>query len=76
MNRGNIPGYYFDEEKKKYFKITKTQYAPEGAKYGYDNYKKEIEVKNVSTASLPPQLVCQSTLAKNYHPLQANTLKP
>ncbi|TID20280.1 wd40 repeat-like-containing domain [Venturia nashicola] len=46
MNRGNIPGYYFDEEKKKYFKITKTQYAPEGAKYSFDNYKKEIEIKN------------------------------
>ncbi|QDS76974.1 hypothetical protein FKW77_005580 [Venturia effusa] len=46
MNRGYIPGFYFDEEKQKYFKIQKTQHAPEGAKYSYDNYKKEEEAKS------------------------------
>jgi hypothetical protein len=33
MNRGQIPGFYFDPQKQKYFKIEKNQYAPEDAPY-------------------------------------------
>ena len=33
MNGGNIPGYYFDEEKQKYFKIQANHLVPPGAKY-------------------------------------------
>jgi hypothetical protein len=29
MERGKIPGYYFDEEKKKYFKITADHIIPD-----------------------------------------------
>ena len=44
MNRGNIPGYYFDEEKKKYFKIQPNHVAPQGAKYTKSNVKREHHV--------------------------------
>ncbi|ROT40224.1 hypothetical protein SODALDRAFT_329906 [Sodiomyces alkalinus F11] len=35
-----IPGYYYDEEKKKYFKIEKTQTAPSQAAWSADNVKR------------------------------------
>ncbi|KAK4505353.1 hypothetical protein PRZ48_003316 [Zasmidium cellare] len=41
MNRGNLPGYYFDEEKKKYFKIQANHIVPENAKYSKTNAKIE-----------------------------------
>ena len=41
MNRGNLPGFYFDEEKKKYFPITANHKAPEGAKYSKANVDAE-----------------------------------
>jgi hypothetical protein len=41
MNRGNIPGYYFDEEKKKYFKIQANHKAPADAKYSKSNATRE-----------------------------------
>ncbi|KAF2216278.1 hypothetical protein CERZMDRAFT_104681 [Cercospora zeae-maydis SCOH1-5] len=45
MNRGNIPGFYFDEEKKKYFKITSDHAAPIGAKHSKANVKREKQEK-------------------------------
>ncbi|KAM3422781.1 hypothetical protein BST61_g263 [Cercospora zeina] len=45
MNRGNIPGYYFDEEKKKYFKITSDHAAPIDAKYSKANVQREKQEK-------------------------------
>ncbi|KAK0639321.1 hypothetical protein B0T16DRAFT_450059 [Cercophora newfieldiana] len=39
MNR-EIPGYYYDEEKKKYFKIERTRTAPEGAAWSKENVKR------------------------------------
>ncbi|KAM0498856.1 hypothetical protein ACHAP8_006081 [Fusarium lateritium] len=45
MNR-EIPGYYFDEEKKKYFKIEKTQTAPSSAAWSSDAVKqRKVEKK-------------------------------
>lgn len=41
MNRGNIPGFYYDEEKKKYFNITANHVAPADAKYSQTNVKRE-----------------------------------
>ena len=41
MERGSIPGYYFDEEKKKYFKITANHAAPPKAKFARSNVKRE-----------------------------------
>ncbi|KAK4632288.1 hypothetical protein CLAFUW4_03641 [Fulvia fulva] len=41
MNRGNLPGFYFDEEKKKYFPITANHKAPVGAKYSQANVNAE-----------------------------------
>lgn len=45
MNRGNIPGFYFDEEKKKYFKITADHVAPVDAKHSKANVKREKQEK-------------------------------
>lgn len=41
MNIGQIPGYYYDEEKKKYFKIQANHVAPSGAKYSKANVNRE-----------------------------------
>ncbi|GIZ46599.1 hypothetical protein CKM354_000971900 [Cercospora kikuchii] len=45
MNRGNIPGFYFDEEKKKYFQITADHVAPVDAKHSKTNVKREKQEK-------------------------------
>ncbi|KAI5368209.1 putative WD40/YVTN repeat-like-containing domain superfamily [Septoria linicola] len=45
MNRGAIPGFYYDEEKKKYFKITANYAAPVNAKYSKSNVKREEQEK-------------------------------
>lgn len=36
-----LPGFYFDEEKKKYFKIQPNHIAPSNAKYSSSNVKHE-----------------------------------
>ncbi|KAI9760848.1 MAG: hypothetical protein M1835_000088 [Candelina submexicana] len=36
----DIPGYYFDREKKKYFKIIPNHIAPQGAQYSRENIKR------------------------------------
>lgn len=41
MNRGAIPGFYFDEEKKKYFKIQANHLVPQGAKYSKGKVQQE-----------------------------------
>ncbi|KAI7360413.1 hypothetical protein KC354_g8899 [Hortaea werneckii] len=41
MNIGQIPGYYYDEVKKKYFKIQANHVAPAGAKYSKANVNRE-----------------------------------
>lgn len=41
MNRAPIPGFYFDEEKQKYFKIQPNHLVPQGAKYSRGNVKQE-----------------------------------
>ncbi|KAK5120161.1 hypothetical protein LTR85_006642 [Meristemomyces frigidus] len=41
MDRGSIPGYYYDEEKKKYFKIQANHVAPADAKYSKSNVNLE-----------------------------------
>ncbi|KAI7720711.1 hypothetical protein KC353_g1958 [Hortaea werneckii] len=41
MNVGQIPGYYYDEVKKKYFKIQANHVAPAGAKYSKANVNRE-----------------------------------
>ncbi|KAK5107649.1 hypothetical protein LTR62_000930 [Meristemomyces frigidus] len=41
MNIGNLPGYYWDGEKKKYFKIQANHVAPIDAKYTNANAKRE-----------------------------------
>lgn len=45
MNRGNIPGYYYDDEKKKYFKIQANHIAPTNAKYSKTNVNQEQRQK-------------------------------
>ena len=41
MNLGNLPGYYWDEGKKKYFKILANHVAPSEAKYSKTNVKNQ-----------------------------------
>lgn len=41
MNRGSIPGFYYDEEKKKYFKIQANHVAPKDSKYAKSNVSRE-----------------------------------
>ncbi|CAK3853566.1 hypothetical protein DOTSEDRAFT_78301 [Lecanosticta acicola] len=41
MNRGNIPGYYYDEAKGKYFKIQANHAAPPQAKYSRYHVERE-----------------------------------
>lgn len=39
----NIPGFHYDETKKKYFKILPNHVAPEGSKYSIASLQKEAE---------------------------------
>ncbi|KAK3068062.1 hypothetical protein LTR53_014651 [Teratosphaeriaceae sp. CCFEE 6253] len=41
MNLGQLPGYYFDAEKNKYFKIQANHVAPAGAKHAKSNVNRE-----------------------------------
>jgi hypothetical protein len=68
MNRGNIPGYYFDEEKKKYFKIQANHKTPADAKYSKTNAErarnesKRRKVEDVNRRALRSQTVTRSRL--------------
>jgi hypothetical protein len=44
MNLGNIPGYYWDDEKKKYFKITADHAVESRQKYTKSNVRHEKQV--------------------------------
>jgi len=44
MNLGNIPGYYWDEDKKKYFKITADHAVESRQKYTKSNVRHEKQV--------------------------------
>ncbi|EMC96239.1 hypothetical protein BAUCODRAFT_467715 [Baudoinia panamericana UAMH 10762] len=41
MNLGSIPGYYYDAEKQKYFKVQADHVVPTGAKYAHSEVKRE-----------------------------------
>ncbi|KXT16287.1 hypothetical protein AC579_460 [Pseudocercospora musae] len=41
MNRGNIPGFYWDADKKKYFKIQASHKVPADAKYSQSSVTRE-----------------------------------
>ncbi|OQN95955.1 hypothetical protein B0A48_17898 [Cryoendolithus antarcticus] len=41
MNVGSLPGYYYDEEKRKYFKIQADAAVPSNARYSSSNVKHE-----------------------------------
>ncbi|RGP59729.1 myocyte-specific enhancer factor 2d [Fusarium longipes] len=50
MNR-EIPGYYFDHDKKKYFKIEKTQTAPSSAAWSSDAVKRRKVEENIQKSA-------------------------
>ncbi|KAM0511159.1 hypothetical protein ACHAPE_010181 [Trichoderma viride] len=53
-----IPGYYYDSEKKKYFKIEKTQTAPSSAQWSSESVKRrKVESKIAQESSNRAQLV-------------------
>nr|POE93009.1 hypothetical protein CFP56_64116 [Quercus suber] len=41
MNRGSVPGFYYDEAKNKFFRIQAHHIAPRDAKYSRSNVKRE-----------------------------------
>ncbi|KAG9950106.1 hypothetical protein KCU85_g3937, partial [Aureobasidium melanogenum] len=43
MAQRKIPGFYFDTEKGKYFRVQANHVAPQGAKYSQENVRKEKE---------------------------------
>lgn len=46
-----LPGFYFDENKRKYFKILPNHQAPQGAKYSKEAIKKASRKHRVSLMS-------------------------
>lgn len=79
MNRGNIPGFYYDEEKKKYFKITANHAAPVNARYSMANVKREQrEKRDLKKRKKEEQLVRTQTVhraAVLQNPLLSAALK-
>ncbi len=55
-----LPGFYFDEEKQKYFKIQPNHVAPKGSRYAKDAIDVEKE------ASLVCSLLSQLPNARNF----------
>ncbi|GAB7354036.1 hypothetical protein MBLNU459_g4619t1 [Dothideomycetes sp. NU459] len=47
MDGREIPGFYYDPDKKKYFQIQANHVAPQGSKYSRDNVKREHEQSRV-----------------------------
>ena len=45
----NMPGFYFDQAKGKYFQIQPNHIAPKGSKYSEQSVKKEKEATHVGT---------------------------
>lgn len=79
MNRGNIPGFYYDEEKKKYFKITANHAAPVNARYSMANVQREQrEKRDLKKRKKEEQLVRTQTVhraAVLQNPLLSTALK-
>lgn len=48
----NIPGFYFDEERRKYFKIQPSHLAPAGSKFTQESLKRQAEQQEVSCFSM------------------------
>src|ERR1700709_1575620 len=46
MMPGNIPGFYYDAEKKKYFAIQKNHNVPAGSKYTTSDVARRNEIKH------------------------------
>lgn len=47
----HLEGFYFDKEKRKYFKILPQHQAPKGVKYSKEAVKKQQEFAHVSLLS-------------------------
>ncbi|KAK0898479.1 hypothetical protein LTR02_010139 [Friedmanniomyces endolithicus] len=77
MNLGQIPGYYYDSEKKKYFKIQANHVAPVNAKHAASNVGREQrkakkhKVEDRRREKQLQQTVHRSRVA--HHPLLAGT---
>ncbi len=77
MNLGQIPGYYYDSEKKKYFKIQANHVAPVNAKHAASNVGREQrkakkhKVEDRRREKQLQQTVHRSPIA--HHPLLAGT---
>ncbi|RYP22556.1 hypothetical protein DL765_001614 [Monosporascus sp. GIB2] len=72
-----IPGYYYDEEKKKYFKVEKSNTAPSNAVWSSDNVKKrrledEEAAKAIRRMTLDKSRVARAKILN--HPLAGGFL--
>ncbi|RYP40151.1 hypothetical protein DL767_001866 [Monosporascus sp. MG133] len=72
-----IPGYYYDEEKKKYFKVEKSNTAPSNAVWSSDNVKKrrledEEAAKAIRRMTLDKSRVARAKILD--HPLAGGFL--
>ncbi|KAJ5239415.1 hypothetical protein N7468_004034 [Penicillium chermesinum] len=68
-----IPGFYFDPEKKKYFKIQPNHIAPAGASYSRESVKRRrLEQKEKQKKAAFDQRIARERVRKNgflHHPL-------
>lgn len=63
MNRGNIPGFYYDEEKNKYFKITADHLVPDkNVKYSHGSA--DLQQRQVKKRKIEVRLFARSSLLR------------
>ncbi|KAK4580405.1 hypothetical protein LTR86_000608 [Recurvomyces mirabilis] len=68
MNIGNLPGYYWDAEKKKYFRILANHVAPSDAKYSKTRVKNEDRaIKKRKLAELKEHAKLKQTVRRPLH---------
>ncbi|KAK3690810.1 hypothetical protein LTR37_018938 [Vermiconidia calcicola] len=77
MNGRNIPGYYYDEDKKKYFRIQANHLVPQSAKYAKGNVQlEERQAKKRKTENRRHEIRLKQTVKRSailQHPIVGGT---
>ncbi|KAF2478740.1 hypothetical protein BDY17DRAFT_328261 [Neohortaea acidophila] len=74
MNRGDLPGYYWDEDKKRYFKIQANHLVPEAAKYAKGNVNQERRISKKRKTETQQKAKRQSALMRKAPVLNSSVL--
>lgn len=74
MNLGNLPGYYWDEDKQKYFKIQANHQVPTDAKYAKTSVKREDRAKKKRRIAQQEQRIRHTQTVKRASILQHSLL--